>query len=163
MPMAPQAPQAPPMIMGMSRPMSPPIKLKSPPGLKGSPMGTPIGPPKGIPGGGVNPFMAELNKKLQKRSNSGTIPVKIPGVPPVPSKSSKPSSNLFKQFSQLSRSDSSASTASIKSPDSAKIFSALGITENEEALKSLGAIQEIVFWFACLFQNSINYKEIAFN
>ena len=141
--MAPQAPQAPPMIMGMSRPMSPPIKLKSPPGLKGSPMGTPIGPPKGIPSGGVNPFMAELNKKLQKRSNSGTIPVKIPGVPPVPSKSSKPSSNLFKQFSQLSRSDSSASTGSIKSPDSAKIFSALGITENEEALKSLGAIQEI--------------------
>ena len=123
--MAPQAPQAPPMIMGMSRPMSPPIKLKSPPGLKGSPMGTPIGPPKGIPGGGVNPFMAELNKKLQKRSNSGTIPVKIPGVPPVPSKSSKPSSNLFKQFSQLSRSDSSASTASIKSPPaSAKILSA---------------------------------------
>ena len=59
--MIPAAPQAPPMIMGMSRPMmSHPIKVKSPP----LPQGSPMGPPKGIPVGiGGNQFMAELNKK----------------------------------------------------------------------------------------------------
>ena len=116
----PAAPQAPPMIMGMSRPMmSPPIKLKSPPLPQGSPMGPPMGPPKGIPVGiGGNPFMAELNKKLIKRNNSGSIPVKI------------------------SRNDSCASTASIQSPDSAKIFKALP-TKKGDILKQMEKIKSL--------------------
>ena len=115
----PAAPQAPPMIMGMSRPMmSHPIKVKSPP----LPQGSPMGPPKGIPVGiGGNPFMAELNKKLIKRNNSGSIPVKI------------------------SRNDSIASTASIQSPDSAKIFNTLGMTGNEDAMKSPEMVQGIKY------------------